>query len=116
MNLRAKGPEVSLKQQETERNEKVAQVLERVPQVLAAPARSVETENTAAREIRKASIFFVYNAHEWECHEVLGIPRDSDLQKATEKYQYLIQTADPSTFDFYTAAYQALLSHRSLRK
>lgn len=126
LNLRAKSSEVNSEfvQQEAERSEKVAQVLGAVPRRLEQEAKltpevvakPVLVENTEAREIRKTSIFFVYNAHEWECHEVLGIPRGSDLQVATEKYQYLIKTADPSTFEFYGAAFQALLMSRGSKR
>ena len=57
-------------------------------------------------------IFFVYNAHEWEAHEVLGLFLNCQLSEATVQYQNLIKTSDPSTFEFYEAAYTALLKNK----
>ena len=58
---------------------------------------------------RNLSIYFVYNGHEWESHEVLGIPQGSALPLVTEAYQILIKTSDPSTFEFFDSAYQSIL-------
>lgn len=61
---------------------------------------------------KEIHIYFVYNFHEWECHEVLGVPKGASLQEVTEKYQQLIKTSDPSTFPFYEAAFEAILKRR----
>lgn len=59
------------------------------------------------------SVLFIYNGHEWDAHEVLGVVRGCDLQEATTRYQHLIKTSDPSTFEFFDAAYSSIL--KSLR-
>ena len=59
--------------------------------------------------VHSAGVFFVYNGHEWEAYEVLGLPKGSSLQTATSHYQNLIKTSDPSTFEFFDAAYSAIL-------
>jgi hypothetical protein len=64
----------------------------------------------------QGKVYFVYNGHEWECHEVLGIPCGSTLHVATEMYQHLIKTSDPSTFEFYEAAYRSILKRKSETK
>jgi len=56
--------------------------------------------------------YFVYNGHEWEAHEVLSVSAEANLVQLTERYQHLVRTSDPSTFEFYEAAYTALLSGR----
>jgi len=61
-------------------------------------------------------IYFVYNGHEWEAYEVLGLPKDSTLQITTSHYQNLIKTSDPSTFEFYEAAHLAILKTISRHK
>jgi hypothetical protein len=80
------------------------------------------TNPAAEREVGPASsssgknlraIYFVYNGHEWEAHEVMGLPRDSDLYQVTQAYQRLLKTADVSTLEFYEAAYCALLKLKS---
>lgn len=71
------------------------------------PAASVERVSEVGRRR-----FFVYNGHEWEAHEVLSVSRDASFVQITERYQQLIQISDPSTFEFYEAAYTALLSGR----
>jgi hypothetical protein len=63
-----------------------------------------------AKDLR---IFFVYNGHEWESHEVLGLQQDCTLQQATEMYQSLIKTSNPSTFEFYEAAFNSILKRKS---
>jgi hypothetical protein len=64
------------------------------------------------REAKNLSIFFMYNGHDWEAHDVLGIPQGGSLTLATEKYQKLIKSEDPSTFEFYESAYNAILQRR----
>lgn len=59
------------------------------------------------------SVFFMYNGHEWEAFEVLGLPKGCDIQSATSHYQTLIRTSDPSTFEFFELAYAAILKSRS---
>lgn len=63
--------------------------------------------------IESSKVFFMYNGHEWDAHEVLGIQRDLDFSKVTAQYQKLIKTSDPSTFEFYDSAYSAILKTRS---
>ena len=58
------------------------------------------------------SVFFMYNGHEWEAFEVLGLPKGCDIQSATSHYQNLIRTSDPSTFEFFESAYAAVLKSR----
>ncbi len=67
------------------------------------------SKNNSGDEI----VYFVFNGHEWEAHEVLGIECGSSLEKITAHYQNLIKTSDPSTFEFYEAAYSAVLKLRN---
>lgn len=61
---------------------------------------------------KNLSIFFMYNGHDWEAHDVLGVPRGVNLTMATEAYQKLLINEDPSTFEFYEGAYNAILQRR----
>ncbi len=73
---------------------------------------SESSENVVSIKSFKAknlSIYFVYNGHEWESHEVLGVPQGAPLPKVTAAYQELIKTSDPSTFEFFESAYQSIL-------
>ncbi len=58
---------------------------------------------------KNLSIYFIYNGHEWEAHEVLGVPAGASMPKVTEAYQRLIIASDPSTFQFFESAYQSIL-------
>lgn len=104
---------------ESERQEREAAKANVVQQVLAAKPveepRALERPEPPPPVLKENSIYFVYNGHEWECHDVLGIPRGSSLKDATEKYQHLIKTSDPSTFPFYEAAFDAVLKRRGAR-
>lgn len=78
----------------------------------------LEPENVIelkAHRARNLCIYFVYNGHEWEAHEVLGVPPGSSMHQVTEAYQKLIVTSDPSTFEFYESSYQAILKKRKDR-
>ncbi len=71
-----------------------------------------EVDNVIPLKNHKAknlSIYFVYNGHEWECHEVLGVPQGAPLPVVTAAYQELIKTSDASTFEFFESAYQSIL-------
>lgn len=68
--------------------------------------------NLKAHRIKNLSIFFVYNGHEWEAHEVLGVPAGASLPQVTEAYQKLILNSDSSTFEFYESSYQAILQKK----
>ena len=58
------------------------------------------------------STYFIFNGHDWDAYEVLGLPRDSNLATVTSHYQNQIKTSDPSTFEFYEAAYSAILKSK----
>lgn len=58
------------------------------------------------------TVYFIFNGHEWDAFEVLGLPRGCAINTATSQYQNLIKTADPSTFEFYDAAYSAILKSK----
>ncbi len=66
-------------------------------------------------QLTGGDIYFVYNGHEWEAHEVLGLKKNCSLQEATMQYQQLIKTQDPSSFEFYDSAYASLLKTKNKR-
>jgi hypothetical protein len=113
LNLRAKSSTSADETIEAKRSEKVVQGLEvRPAEVRPAEAPEMSVIEAPKRDQR---VFFVYNAHEWEAHDVLGIPHGAGLQQVTEKFQQLIKTSDSSTFEFYEAAYQSLLKKKGSR-
>lgn len=57
-------------------------------------------------------IHFIFNGHDWEAYEALGVPVHAPLTTVTKMYQHLIKTSDTSTFDFYESAYQAIVKRR----
>ena len=70
------------------------------------PENVIQMKTHVAKNL---SIYFMYNGHEWEAHEVLGVPAGAQLPVVTAAYQKLIITSDPSTFEFFEAGYQAIL-------
>lgn len=66
------------------------------------------TKTVTVKPEKNLSVYFVFNGHEWEAHEILGLPAGSKMPEITAAYQNLIKTSDPSTFDFYESAYKAL--------
>lgn len=58
---------------------------------------------------RQLNILFLYNGHDWDAYQVLGVPAGAGLSIVTERYQQLIKKADPGQLGFYEAAYKAIL-------
>jgi hypothetical protein len=53
--------------------------------------------------------FFVYNGHDWDAFEVLGVSPYSSFSEITKSYQAMIRKADNGKHDFLQAAYAAIL-------
>ena len=53
--------------------------------------------------------FFVYNGHDWDAFEVLGVSPYSSFSEITKSYQTMIRKADNGKHDFLQAAYTAIL-------
>lgn len=76
------------------------------------PPPKIDKSNLNKFIQKSNSVFFMYNGHEWEAFEVLGLPKGCDIQTATSHYQNLIRSSDPSTFEFFELAYSAILKSR----
>lgn len=72
------------------------------------PPLSVTSNSHNLSEERSLGVLFMYNGHDWEAHQVLGLPQGASMHQITVKYQDLIKKSDPSTFEFFEAAYTAL--------
>ncbi len=77
------------------------------------PVVEVQVEMTpktdSVKPKSREQIYFVFNGHEWEAFEVLGLQSGVSLETATRHYQELIKNSDPSTFEFYDAAFTSVL-------
>ena len=89
------------------------------PTVVPVALKTLAAEPNKARDVtpknQKEVVYFVFNGHEWEAHEVLGIKSGLGLDHITKHYQHLIKTSDPSTFEFYDAAFTAILKLKGNR-
>ena len=101
----------TLSQNESENSQSAATLVPPKMTVLE-PENVIDLKSHQAKNL---SIYFVYNGHEWEAHEVLGVPAGSSMHNVTAAYQKLIVTSDPSTFEFYESSYQAILKKRKDR-
>lgn len=72
----------------------------------------LEPEIPGANTQKNLAIFFIYNGHDWEAHNVLGVAQGANMKIVTEAYQKLLQTSDPKSYDFIEAAYRAILSKK----
>lgn len=61
---------------------------------------------------KNLAIFFIYNGHDWEAHNVLGVAQGANMKMVTEAYQKLLQTSDPKSYEFLEAAYKAILAKK----
>ncbi len=74
-------------------------------------ASSTSSGKTSSPQ-KQLSIFFMYNGHDWEAHQVLGIPQGASVDVATRGYQEQLKAADPASYQFYEAAYNAIFKKR----
>lgn len=101
-----KGPNASAE------NKAVSQKLksEPTPETKTNPPRSEVWEETPVPRTEKTlNVLFIYNGHDWDAYEVLGVPAGASLPLVTERYQELIKTCDSGKREFLEAAYQAIL-------
>ena len=56
-----------------------------------------------------AQATFVYNGHDWDAFEVLGVSPYASFSEITRQYQIAIKKADGGKHDFLQAAYMAIL-------
>lgn len=68
-----------------------------------------EERNFRIQKAKILNVLFLYNGHDWDAFEVLGIPAGASLALVTQRYQELIRTAEKGQLEFYEAAYQAIL-------
>ena len=104
LNLKANSNLVDLKQEIEARNYVMKQIVQSDKKTWLEPESA-----PAIRKTRQLSIQFMYNGHDWEAHDVLGLPQGATLLMATEAYQKLLQSSDSNSFPFYEAAYNAIL-------
>lgn len=73
------------------------------------PMPRTSTSEVSGRETKNLNVLFMYNGHDWDAYEVLGVPAGAGLPTVTARYQELIRGADKGQLEFYEAAYQAIL-------
>lgn len=92
------------------------------PKLRVVPAEPVVEQNRAAekdagaeerdRRIANAkslNVPFLYNGHDWDAYQVLGIPAGASLPLVTKRYQDLLKDSVGGQREFYEAAYAAIL-------
>ncbi len=61
------------------------------------------------QKAKMLNVLFMYNGHDWDAYEVLGLPAGCSLNLVTQRYQDLIREADSGKLEFYQTAYEAIL-------
>lgn len=72
-------------------------------------SKNLSSDEMAVQKAKSLNILFLYNGHDWDAYQVLGLPAGASLPLVTERYQQLIKQADAGQLLFYEAAYQAIL-------
>ena len=101
LNLKAADSQPVLLKAE-ERSEKLT-----TPVVKAEAVKSVSS--TESRPVKNLNIVFMYNGHNFDAYEVLGVPAGSALPEVTRAYQQALQKTDPAGHEFLEAAYKAIM-------
>jgi hypothetical protein len=59
-------------------------------------------------KVRDLNAKFLYNAHDWDAYDVLGIPAGSSYEIAQKAYEIASQKADSKTQDFLKTALETI--------
>lgn len=74
------------------------------------PKDAVREENERRLAGAKSlNVPFIYNGHDWDAYQVLGMPAGASLPLVTQRYQDLVKSANGGQLEFYEAAYAAIL-------
>lgn len=73
------------------------------------PRPAMRDVSPGAPKSKALNVLFLYNGHDWDAYEVLGLPAGTGLPIVTKRYQELIRRSDAGQLEFYEAAYQAIL-------
>lgn len=76
---------------------------------MSAKAYTFKDEFKPRTSSRSLNVLFMYNGHDWDAYEVLGLPAGTGLPLVTERYQDLVQKSQKGQLEFYEAAYSAIL-------
>lgn len=76
------------------------------PENLQTPKANIHSSDKSQRPL---TVAFMYNGHDWEAFQVLGILPGTTLPLVTEVYQNLLKSSDVSSHEFFEAAYLAIL-------
>ena len=90
----------------------IKQMTEPKVSLLEPEAPMMQSSSVRTASSKQLSIFFMFNGHDWEAHQVLGIPQGAGVDVATRAYQEQLKTADPSSYEFYEAAHAAIFKKR----
>jgi hypothetical protein len=71
----------------------------------------VETQSSQ----KELAIFFIYNGHDWEAYNVLGVAQGANLKTVTDAYQKLLAKGDVQSYNFIESAYTAILQKNKKR-
>jgi hypothetical protein len=82
-------------------------------QQLSDPHLSVELQE----KIRSLNVMFMYNGHNFDAHEVLGLQPGSSLEEVKEAFAKTMKRATPESKDFIETALRAVLEdHKRSRQ
>ncbi|MGE0634102.1 MAG: hypothetical protein AB7O96_16930 [Pseudobdellovibrionaceae bacterium] len=62
---------------------------------------------------KNLNVMFIYNGHNWDSYEVLGVPAGSSLSSIQKAYKESLARTNSQSHDFINAAYQAILQDLS---
>lgn len=95
--------------------DKKTQVLEPESPKTAAIQQAVQ-QAEPREAARSLAVIFMYNGHDWEAHDVLGVPQGASMHEITKVYQELVKKTDARSLQFYEQAYNAIsIRHRKHR-
>lgn len=85
-------------------------------QEVAVIGRDRDVNQGGSEGSRSLAVIFMYNGHDWEAHDVLGVPQGASMHQVTMAYQELVKKSDARSLQLYEHAYSAIsIRHRKHR-
>jgi hypothetical protein len=67
-------------------------------------------EAFSGSHVKSLNVIFMYNGHNWDAHEVLGVPAGCRWEQVELAYQAALKNSAPETHEFLQTAYHAIRS------
>jgi hypothetical protein len=75
-----------------------------------APTSSSDNREALSEDPRDLTTQFMYNGHNWEAYEVLGLAKGSTMEQVKAAFELSLQKTNPNSHEFLKTALSVILT------